>query len=148
MEDFSGWFVCPKCGWGYNYFDQDIRQTTKVGLTLDQMGNLGEEIVGRMGEIPGVGPISIMYGLKNHPIDAVIGSYGVEIKTNHSEAQARFKMGGENIFIPELGRAVRPKAAKEYYCQQNGLVPALIGVRLNFYTDKADIFFREGMTDT
>lgn len=47
-----------------------------------------------------------------------------------------------------MGRAVRPKEAKEYYCLQNNLVPALVGVRLNFYTDKADIFFREGLTDT
>lgn len=148
MEDYSGWFTCPQCGLSYNYLDESEKKYTRAGLTLDEMGRLGENIVEGMGEIPGVGQITQVFGLKSNPIDAIIGPYGVEIKTNHSEAQARFKMGGENIWIPELKRTVRPKESKEYYCQQHGLIPALVGVRLNFYSDKADIFFREGMTDT
>ena len=112
------------------------------------MGGIGESIIEQMAELNGIGTVSTVFGLKQNPIDAIIGQYGVEIKTNHSEAQPRFKIGGENIWIQELGKAVRPKAAKEHYCLQHQLVPALVGVRLNFYTDKADIFFREGMTDT
>lgn len=50
-----------------------------------------------MGQLPGVGTITTIFELKNNPIDAIIGSYGVEIKTNHSEAQPRFKLGGERI---------------------------------------------------
>lgn len=148
IENMSGWFTCPNCGWTYNYLDEAERKYTRAGLTLDQMGKIGENIIEEMGEIPNVGIVTRVFGFKTYPIDALIGPYGVEIKTNHSEAQARFKIGGENIYLEDLGRAVRPKEAKEYYCQQNGLIPAIVGVRLNFYTDKADIFFREGMTDT
>lgn len=61
------------------------------------MGRLGESIIARMGQLPGVGTITTIFELKNNPIDAIIGSYGVEIKTNHSEAQPRFKLGGERI---------------------------------------------------
>ena len=146
MEDNSGWFTCPNCGWSYNYLDE-TGGYTRAGLSLDQMGNIGESVVDRLGEIPNVGPVTI-YVVKNHPIDGVAGQYGLEVKTNHSEAQPRFKIGGNPIYLPELDRTLRPREAKEYYCKQNGLVPALVGVRLNFYTDMADVFFREGLTDT
>ena len=148
MERYSGWFTCPKCQFTYNYLDTTEKKITRSGLTMDQMGNIGESIIEQMGEIPSIGQVSTVFGLKQNPIDAIVGQYGVEIKTNHSEAQPRFKIGGENIWIPELGKAVRPKQAKEYYCMQHQLVPALVGVRLNFYNDTADIFFREGLTDT
>jgi len=149
IRDFSGWFTCPNCGWTYNYLNEEKERKTRAGITMDQMGSIGEEIVDRLGTIPGLGALVQSYShLKSNPIDAVFGDYGVEVKTIHSEAQQRFKMGGEYIYIPELGKAVRPKESKEYYCQQNGLRPALVGVRLNFYTDQADIFVREGMTDT
>lgn len=146
MENYSGWFTCPQCGLTYNYMD-DRPQKTKAGITMDEMGTIGEKIIEQMGEIPGIGPITL-YNLKTNPIDAVAGSYGIEIKTNHSEAQPRFKIGGEWVYVPELGRAVTPRKSKEIYCEANGLIPALIGVRLNFYTSIADIFWREGLTDT
>lgn len=148
IEDYSGWFTCPNCGWTFNYLDDAEERKTRAGLTLDSMGAIGESIIENMGEVPGVGHVTQVFNLKTNPIDAIIGPYGVEIKTNHSEAQARFKIGGEYVWVAELGKAVKPRESKEYYCQQYGLKPALIGVRLNFYTDRADIFFREGMTDT
>lgn len=141
--DSNGIATCPEC-----FMEQDTHQdtnspggTTRAGLTLKQMGDIGEKVVARMGELPGVGVISWVSPDYNHPIDAIVasqrGNFGCEIKTNHSQAQERFKVGGK------IERQEKIK-----YCLTNGLKPALIGVRLNFYTDKAYIFFREGLTDT
>lgn len=141
--DSNGIATCPKC-----FTEQNIHQdasspggTTRAGLTLKQMGSIGEQVVSRMGELPGVGTITWMSPDYHFPIDAIVttqkGRFGCEIKTNHSQAQERFKVGG---------KAERQEKIK--YCLTNGLKPALIGVRLNFYTDKAYIFFREGLTDT
>jgi hypothetical protein len=46
-----------------------------------------------------------------------------------------------------LGDA-RERQMKVKHVNENNLRPGLIGVRLNFYTDKADVYFREGFTDT
>src|SRR6185437_11434433 len=99
------------------------------------MGDIGEKIVENMGTIPELGNISWIAHSYNFPIDMIAGDFGVEIKTNHSESQARFKLGGGNN--PE-GSAYTLKA-KLQYVQSENLRPALVGVRLNFYTDKADI---------
>lgn len=147
IVDSSGWFICPQCDYSYNYLDEAYntydwqgRPTggwTRAGITMDEMGGIGEEIVARLGAIEGVGQIIERHPTKQFPVDFTIGRYACEVKTNHSEAQPRFKLGGK--------AEVQEKAA---WAAQNGLVPALVGVRLNFYTDKADVFFREGLTDT
>ena len=114
---------------------------TRSGLSLDQMGHIGEQVVFRMHELPGIGTITAASNQKNFPIDGIVetqqGRLGVEIKANHSQAQERFKIGGKV-----------ERAEKIKYCLANGLKPALIGVRLNFYTNLAFVFFREGLTDT
>jgi len=147
----SGWFDCPQCDYHYNYLDPSYGEygkpggRSRSGLTNTEMGDIGERIVERMGTVPGVGQVIEMTDDYKHPIDAIVGHYGVEIKTNHSEAQPRFKITGrvyyKGIFLPA-------RKAKILYCQENKLQPGLIGVRLNFYTNKADVFFRPGMTDT
>lgn len=139
MEMMGGWFTCPKCGWSFNYLDSSSSSPggyTRAGLSMTEMGDLGESIVIRMGTIPGVGQVLQTFPAIQNPIDAIIGPYGVEIKTNHSESTPRFRMAGGT------------KPSKIQYCQANNLTPAMIGVRLNFYTDKADIFFRIGFKDT
>jgi hypothetical protein len=152
MAGASGWFTCPQCQQTYNYLDDGSDSpggmTRALSLTVGQMGEIGEQVVATLGTIPGVGQISQIYPETNFPIDAIIGKYGVEIKTNHSEAQPRFKIGGEWVVDPVTGERVPPRQGKISYCEKNGLIPAILGVRLNFYTDKADLFFREGMTDT
>lgn len=171
IHQSGGEFTCPQCGWAQvvggsqapTYVHQnpdawhqlqesgnlDVSHSrpanpggrTNSGLTLKQMGDIGEAIVLRMGEIPGVGTLQQASGTYNFPIDVIVesqkGKFGCEIKTNHSQAQERFKIGGK-----------AERAEKIKYCLANGLKPALIGVRLNFFTDRADIFFREGLTDT
>jgi hypothetical protein len=141
MQSNSGWFTCPKCDHTYNYLDPSYNGTpggyTRSGLTATQMGEIGEKIIENLHSIPGVGEITENHAAYNFPVDFNIGPYAVEVKTNHSESQPRFKLGGG-----------AERAAKIQWAQQRGLIPALIGVRLNFYTDKADIFFRPQLSDT
>lgn len=150
----QGWIKCPECGFRQN-LNTDLDEGTKVwtseginpggltrsGLTLTQMGDLGEAIVLRLGELPGIGTIAPASNQQKFPIDAIIagqkGKFGVEIKANHSQARQRFKVGGK-----------KERQEKIEYCLTNGLKPALVGVRLNFYTNQAYVFFREGLTDT
>lgn len=148
VEMSSGWFTCPKCGYSYNYLDPSYSEygkpggRTRAGLTTTQMGTIGEEIIQTMGSVPTLGQIITLFPEYTNPIDAIIGKFGVEIKTNHSEAQARFKIGGEPV------RGASSRADKIRYCEENNLQPALVGVRLNFYTSKADVFARPGLVDT
>lgn len=146
MQQNRGWFTCPKCHQTYNIFDTEaLDKTNRVNLTPTQMGQMGETIVEEMGTIPQLGQITWISPGYHDPIDLIAGTYGVEVKTNHSEAQPRFKMGGGAY--GSTGKI--PMQEKANYCFQNGLQPALVGVRLNFYTDKADIFVRPGsFTDT
>ncbi|HMD81950.1 MAG TPA: hypothetical protein VKE92_11610 [Anaerolineales bacterium] len=144
IEFNGGWFTCPKCNYTQNVYAEEKRN--KVGLSPDEMGNLGEQIVSRLGQIPGLGKITWVSNYARFPIDMIAGDYGVEVKTNHSEAQPRFKLGGG---WPGQDKRQGTQEGKLQYCKQEGLRPALVGVRLNFYTDKADIFVRpDSFTDT
>jgi len=157
LEASGGEFTCPRCGTTSNYLNDAKSHipdpdgsgkavlnpggNTRSGLTMSQMGQIGEQLVLGLGDLPGIGapePASDSY---NFPIDIVIvgnrGKFGVEVKSCHSQAQERFKVGDK-----------AEKEEKLAYCAANGLKPAIILVRLNFFTDKAYVFFREGMTDT
>lgn len=134
----EGYFTCPKCDMTFDYnTSPGDHLVTRLGLTPTQMGDIGEDIVDNMVNIPGVGPVVWRHDTPQSPLDFVIGQYGVEVKTNHSEAQPRFKLGGSY----ERGQKIQK-------AMEMGLTPALIGVRLNFYRDKADLFFRPQMSDT
>jgi hypothetical protein len=148
MQQNRGWFTCPKCHHTYNLFDLEAMQgTNKVNLSPTAMGQIGEQVVESMGQIPLLGTITWTSNEYTYPIDLIAGEYGVEVKTNHSEAQPRFKMGG-GAYGKGTGRS-QPMVEKANWCFTQGLTPALVGVRLNFYTDKADIFVRPGsFTDT
>lgn len=141
----GGWFQCPKCNTTQNVYSET--KTNRVGLSPDEMGKIGENVVTGMGTIPLLGKITWTSSYKNYPIDLIAGEYGVEVKTNHSEAQPRFKLGGGDW---RTGQSRTGDAAgKLKFCEQEGLRPALVGVRLNFYTDKADVFVRpDSFTDT
>jgi hypothetical protein len=141
MYDMDGMWTCPKCDRSYNYFyDNDPDGPggyTRAALTMKTMGQIGETVIADMGYVPQVGEITWQSPDYNSPLDFIIGQYGVEVKTNHSEATPRFKLGG-----------AQERQQKIEMAQQMNLIPAIIGVRLNFYADVADIFFRPQMTDT
>ena len=137
-----GWFTCPRCDHTYNYFSETANKSnpggmTRAGLTMKEVGDMGEQVVTRLGTVPGVGEVTWVSPDYKSPIDAIIGGYACEIKTNHSESSPRFKLGGSHEVLE-----------KKIKAEELGLPPALIGVRLNFYSDKADIFFRPQLTDT
>jgi hypothetical protein len=146
MARASGWFTCPQCGKTYNYLDPEIQQqTNRVGLTNSEMGAIGESVVGRLGTIPELGPITwISYELHS-PIDLIAGEFGVEVKTIHSEAQPRFKLGGGGH---SEGYKFTKKDKLEFV-EKEGLRPAIVGVRLNFHKSIASLFVRrDSFTDT
>lgn len=142
----NGWFTCPNCGWTYNYLDESFQNgRNRVGMTPKEMGDIGETLVNRMGQIPLLGEITWSSPDYNFPIDLIAGDFGVEVKTNHSESQPRFKLGGSN----HAGGRQGTLQGKMMYVESEGLRPALVGVRLNFFTDKADVFVRpDSFTDT
>jgi hypothetical protein len=110
IERNDGWFVCPKCGTTYDYFKDPVPGQggyTRSGLTMGEMGTIGETIVERMGTIPQLGAISWVSPDYHSPVDLIAGNFGCEIKTNHSEAQARFKVSGGSQVEVRLLSAVR-----------------------------------------
>lgn len=141
INAFGGHFTCPKCDSSYNVYTAGDKLSpggfTHSGLTMSEMGHIGETIINRMVNIPGVGTVTWWGQGLAGALDFIVGDYGVEVKTNHSEATPRFKMGG-----------AREVAQKKKAAIDAGYIPALIGLRLNFYSDKADIFFRPAMIDT
>jgi hypothetical protein len=144
ISQFDGDFTCPKCDQSYNYYfdnnlDPDINPGgfTHSGLTMKAMGNIGEQIIVHLNGLPGIGTVSWHAPDYTSPLDFIIDKYGCEVKTNHSESTPRFKLGG-----------AQERNAKIEMAKQLGVIPSLIGVRLNFYSDLADIFFRPQLTDT
>ena len=122
-----------------NYGDKPGGQT-RSGLTLSDMGRIGQDVVKRAA-LPGF-TFKHEFTENNWPVDHIWTDengqdHGMEIKTNHSLAQPRFKLGDA---------AERTKKIK--YCAENGLRQGLIGVRLNFHNDTADVFHRPQFTDT
>jgi hypothetical protein len=140
--EWQGGFQCPACGHTTSLDPNAPWRETRVGLSKKEVGDIGEGVVLGMGTVPGLGTFSSASDSYNFPVDAILDGedgvrYGVEIKSNHSQAQERFKVGSQ-----------KARAEKIRYCHENGLTPALVGVRLNFYTDRADVFFRPQLTDT
>jgi hypothetical protein len=145
MYQNGGWFTCPNCGTVQNPMEEPTKNQTRAKLTPGEMGDIGEKIVERLHTIPSLGEITWTSNLPQFPIDMIAGPFGVEIKTNHSESQPRFKLGGGMRSGDRSGTL----AGKLQYCEKNNLRPALVGVRLNFYTDRADVFVRpDSFTDT
>lgn len=132
----GGYFTCPVCDMTFNYSGKP-EAAVKAGITPTQMGDIGEDVIDGMINIPRVGPVMWRHPQPQDPLDFVIGEFGVEVKTNHSEAQPRFKLGGGYERAQKITKAM-----------ELGLTPALIGVRLNFYRSLADIFFRPQMSDS
>ena len=150
IQQDHGWFVCPNCHMSF-LMEEDPREgpggyTRAQGISMTQMGQIGEQIVLQLGQIPTMGKVIKYYGndVYNNPLDFQIGPYGVEVKTIHSEATPRFKLTGGG---PNRNRS-EAIAAMNQFCQEYNLKPGMVGVRLNFYTDEADIFAREGFADT
>jgi hypothetical protein len=147
----DGWFTCPKCRYSYDYYYDIIPGRggyTLAGLTMKSMGDIGEKLIEEMHNVPQLGTVTWISEDINDPLDAIIGPFGVEIKTNHSQAQPRFKITG-TTWDSTAKQKIPMRRVKLQECANKGLRPAIVGVRLNFYNDQADIFVRpDSMSDS
>jgi hypothetical protein len=156
-EFHGGDFECPNCGWSYNIshlLTGDTRQRTRAGMTPLVMGQIGEQIIKQWadenGEIPGVGRIIWESPDYKDPIDLVAGQYAIEAKTLHSESYPRFKIAADPGSGASRSYVIRKKMERMQQLSQHlgiPLIPAMIGVRLNFYTNRADFFFQNEYKD-
>jgi hypothetical protein len=156
-EMSGGAFTCPQCGWKYDlspmlYGEQ--RQRTRAGMTPAQMGQIGEDVIKQWadesGEIPGVGKILWESPDYNDPIDLVAGDFAIEAKTLHSEAFPRYKIAADPGSGGRRSTVIQKKMNRMQELSQHlgkPLYPAMIGVRLNFYTNRADFFFANEYRD-
>lgn len=85
--------TCPSCQTTpdeeYEYFDPT--QTfhaggqTRAGLTLKKQGDIGEEVVQQLGQLPGYGPITWWSDRYNSPLDGATDEWGIEVKTANTD---------------------------------------------------------------
>lgn len=148
----GGQFQCPQCGYTWNVGAADpdfmVRDRTRAGMSLMQMGQIGEDVIKQWaeeeGQIPGVGQIIWESPDYHDPIDLVAGQYAIEAKTLHSEAFPRFKIAADPGSGARRADVIRKKMERMQELSKHfgtPLYPAMIGVRLNFYTNRADFFF-------
>jgi hypothetical protein len=159
-EMHGGDFECPNCGWTFNVGadlwgdDQSQRDRTRAGMTPAEMGKIGEDSVKQWakesGEIPGVGQILWESPDYNDPIDLVAGDFAIEVKSLHSESFPRYKIAADPGSGARRADVIKGKINRMNQLAQHlgkPLYPAMIGVRLNFYTNRADFFFQTEYKD-
>lgn len=157
VQDKGGYFTCPRCyqsgdlmhdlpwhGAPEEDFNQDAFSAgggTKIGLSLKEQAQIGEDLVEKLGELPGYGPITWVHpggAVAHSPLDMATNEWGIEVKT----------LGYDTIhhrFIP--GRAAE-KADKDAMAAARGLKGVLgILVLLNYRKSVADIYAREFPTE-
>jgi hypothetical protein len=157
----DGQFVCPRCHMSYpfldvapfgnldqgagaasgsgideRYDDWHDRDRTIVGLPPKDMGDIGENLLKSLGELPEYGEFTWFASNEayNDPIDAGIGEWAVEIKTLCIDAKnQRFVIGEQHRREAVIQRAI-----------ELGFT-AILGVLVvaDFRTSVADIYARE-----
>lgn len=147
-EMVGGRFNCPQCGWSWNIMSEDTRDRTRSGMSLAEMGQLGEAVVKQyateMKTIPEVGQILWESPGYQDPIDLVAGDYAIEVKSLHSESFPRYKIAADPGSGATRADIIRKKHERMAQLSQHlgkALNAGMIGVRLNFYTNRADFFF-------
>lgn len=155
IEQGSGYFSCPKCQYSYDLMDElpwhgpedaeesfgeDFRSGggTRIGIPLADQGQIGENLVTQMGEIPGYGPITWWHpggANSNSPLDGTTGDWGIEVKTiNYDATHHRFAPGGGGDYTGDKNKAAAEMGLK-------GILGIL--VLLDYRRDVADIYVKE-----
>ncbi len=95
---------CPKCETGpehlYDVIGDSLFESpggsTRVGLSMKAQGDLGEELVKSLGELPGYGPITWWSEEYTSPLDGACGEWGIEVKSaNVDNAAVQFNIGAD-----------------------------------------------------
>ena len=158
VQDKGGYYTCPRCRtshdlmhdlpWhGVQQEDYDPSQGfsagggTRIGLSLKEQAQIGEDLVESLGELPGYGKITWVHpggAISPSPLDMATNEWGIEVKTLGYDAT-------HHRFIP--GRP-KEKADKNAMAAARGYKGILgILVLLNYRTSTADIYAREFPVD-
>jgi hypothetical protein len=150
VADKGGYYTCPRCRESYDLMsdlpwhgasDEQFNAEgfsagggTRIGLSLKDQGQIGEDLVSNLPELPGYGPIVWRSNSYNSPLDMATKDWGIEVKTlGYDAIHHRFIPGRPQEKIDKNEMAV----AKGY----KGVLGVL--VLLNYRTSKADIFVKE-----
>lgn len=152
----GGYYTCPRCQRSYNliyelpwqrpgledYHPDDYSGGLNAsGLNVTEVGQLGENIVASLGELPGYGPITWWHGSNardQSSLDGATRDWGIEVKTVLYDAMHhRFIAGGNRGTRNE--RADKNQAAEEM--GKLGILGVL--VILDMRRSVADIYVKE-----
>ncbi len=153
IADKGGYYTCPRCRQSHDLMndlpwhgvpeeDFDHGQFsagggTRIGLSLKDQSQIGEDLLEHLGELPGYGKITWVHpggAISQSPLDMATAEWGIEVKTLGYDAV-------NHRFIP--GRP-KEKEAKNQMALAKGLKGVLgVLVLLNFRTGLADIYVRE-----
>lgn len=158
IEHSNGYFTCPRCQHSFDLMDElpshgltgapegvepeafTAGGKTRIGLPLGDQGQIGENIVAKLGELPGYGPITWWHpggATSASPLDGSTAEWGIEVKTlNYDNLHHRFAPGGErgDLNIQD----------KNNMAQEMGLKGVLgVLVMLDYRRDVADIYVKE-----
>lgn len=147
-------YKCPRCQMSYDLntvVGQYPRQETSAftpggatiaGIQLGEQGQIGEDLVEQLGQIPGYGPITWWHqggATSSSPLDgACAGSdgktWGIEVKAINADAKnLRFMPGNQKY-----------RQMKNAHAEREGWAGVLgILVLMNYRTSKADMYLRE-----
>lgn len=171
VESSTGYYTCARCRKTYNLMNEwpaygvspeeaemnartDYEEGntftpgggTRSGQTLADVGQIGENVVEAMGEIPGYGPITWWHhggAAVNSPIDGATDHWAIEVKSvDVTSLNHRFIAGGTRRWTPN-GPSYNEIAQKEKAAEEMGK-DGLLGVLVivNFYTSTADVYVK------
>jgi hypothetical protein len=165
-EKMAGYYTCPICTRSYNLlsdmewhgvsYEEGMQNQaednmnsgftagggTRIGLKLAEQGQIGEDLVEHLGEIPGYGKITWWHqggAGANSSLDGATDEWGVEVKTIGYDAyHHRFVPGHPN-----------EKADKNEMAEKMGKKGVLgVLVLLDYKRSVADIYVREYPLET
>jgi hypothetical protein len=160
IQDRGGYYTCPRCqqshdllhdlpwhGASPDEFNQEGFSAgggTRIGLSLKEQAQIGEDLVEGLGELPGYGPIVWVHpggavgASGQSPLDMATKEWGIEVKTLGYDAI-------HHRFVP--GRP-KEKEDKNAMALARGLKGVLgILVILDYRRSVADIYCREFPVD-
>jgi hypothetical protein len=152
---------CPNCQRSYNMLDSaPFSQSgdngaytpgggTIAGISLKEQGDIGENLVRTLGEIPGYGPITWWHeggASASSPLDGGTTDWGIEVKTLNADAknQRWIPGGARRSKIPGSPYVYDEKDSKNRAAEEMGYKGVLgVLVILDYRRSIADIYVRE-----
>lgn len=162
VTESGGYYTCPICNQSSDLLhelpwhgvpDEDLPPEqqnlgfqagggTRIGLGMDVQAQIGEDLVAKLGELPGYGPITWVHSgpaAANSPLDMATKDWGIEVKTLGYDTS-------HHRFIPGRAREKEAKNAMAASMNKLGILGVL--VLLDYRRSMADIYVREFPLDT